>query len=156
MHADMLLTQPNRLWLLSTRYHREGKHRRARLIKAYLFLVFRAILPPQAVLAGLPALGHFAMNIVVHPNVYIGRDVVLWHGITLSVGDSPGTTSRLTIGDRVEVGTGAVIIAPLRSSLSICNDVRIGANSVVTRSITEPGTYAGAPAVLVKRLEGLQ
>lgn len=150
----MFLTQPNRLWLLSTRYYREGRHRRARLIKAYLFLFFRAVLPPEAVLAGLPALGHFAMNIVVHPNVSLGREVVLWHGVTLSVSDSPGTTSRLTIGDRVEIGAGAVVITPLRDSLFICNDVRIGANSVVTRSINEPGTYAGAPAVLVKRLEG--
>ncbi|MDQ1194992.1 serine acetyltransferase [Rhizobium sp. SORGH_AS 787] len=147
--TNMLLTEPARLWLLSTRYHREGKRRKARLIKAYLFLFFRAALPPEAVLAGLPSLGHFAMNIVVHPNVSLGRDVRLWHCVTLSVSDSPGTKSRLTIGDRVEIGTGAVIIAPLRSSMSICNDVRIGANSVVTRSITQPGTYAGAPAVRV-------
>lgn len=154
--TDMLLTQPAHLWFLSTRYHREGKHRKARLIKAYLFLFFRAVLPPEALLAGLPSLGHFAMNIVVHPNVSLGREVMLWHGVTLSVSDSPGTKSRLTIGDRVEIGAGAVVIAPLRSCMSICDDVRIGANSVVTRSITEPGTYAGAPAVLVKPREKVE
>ncbi len=38
--TNMLLTEPARLWLLSTRYHREGKRRKARLIKAYLFLFF--------------------------------------------------------------------------------------------------------------------
>lgn len=150
----MLLTDPGRLWLLSTKYYREGKRRRARLIKAYLFFVFRTVLPPEADIAGIPALGHWAMNIVVHPNVSLGRNVIIWHGVTLSVSDSPGTASRLTIGDRVEIGTGAVITTPLRDSLSICSDVKIGANSVVTRSISVPGTYVGAPATLVKKFEG--
>lgn len=150
----MLLTDPARLWLISTQYHHQGKFRRARLIKGYLFICFRAILPPEANLSAIPSLGHWATNIVVHPNVTLGRDVMIWHNVTLSVSDSPGTTSRLTVGNRVTIGTGAVVVTPLRGSLTICDDVAIGANSVVSRSITEPGTYAGAPAVLIKRFEG--
>lgn len=119
-------------------------------------MAFRAILPPEALLSGTPSLGHFAMNVVVHPNVTLGRDVRIWHGVTLSVSDTPGASARLTIGNRVEVGTGAVILTPLRDSLSICDDVKIGANSVVTRTIVIPGTYAGAPAILVKEFEGHQ
>ncbi|GIS45095.1 MAG: hypothetical protein Ct9H90mP16_21650 [Candidatus Poseidoniales archaeon] len=30
--------------------------------------------------------------------------------------------------------------------VNICDDVVIGAGSVVTKDITEPGTYAGNPA----------
>lgn len=93
------------------------------------------------------------MNIVIHPNVTLGRDVILWHNITLSVSDSPGSSSRITIGDRVTIGTGTVVVTPLRGSIEICNDVKIGANSVVSRSITEPGTYAGSPAKLIKMQE---
>lgn len=151
----MLIFDPARLWLLSSRMWQCGKRRRARLIKAYIFIAFRAALPPEAMLAGAPRLGHWAMNIVVHPNVTVGRDVMIWHNVTLSVSDSPGTSSRLTIGNSVEIGTGAVIITPLRGSLTVCDNVVIGANSVVTNSIIEAGTYVGAPAKLVtKQMEG--
>lgn len=48
-----------------------------------------------------------------------------------------------TIGDNVFIGTGAKIIG----DISIANNVVIGANSVVCKSIEEPGiTVAGIPA----------
>ena len=46
-----------------------------------------------------------------------------------------------TIGNRVSIGTNATIMP-----VNICDDVVIGAGSVVTKDITEPGTYAGNPA----------
>ena len=45
------------------------------------------------------------------------------------------------LGDRVSIGTNATIMP-----VTICDDVVIGAGSVVTKDITEPGTYAGNPA----------
>ena len=45
------------------------------------------------------------------------------------------------IGNRVSIGTNATIMP-----VNICDDVVIGAGSVVTKDITEPGTYAGNPA----------
>jgi acetyltransferase-like isoleucine patch superfamily enzyme len=45
------------------------------------------------------------------------------------------------IGNRVLIGSNATIL-PVR----ICDNVVIGAGSVVTRDITEPGVYAGNPA----------
>jgi len=51
-----------------------------------------------------------------------------------------------TLGDRVSVGTNATILP-----VEICSDVVIGAGSVVTRNIVEPGIYAGNPA---RRLRG--
>jgi len=46
-----------------------------------------------------------------------------------------------TIGNRVSIGTNATVMP-----VSICDDVVVGAGSVVTKDITEPGTYAGNPA----------
>ena len=54
---------------------------------------------------------------------------------------------RITLGDNVSIGSGATIL-----SVSICDGVVIGAGSVVTRSITEKGDYAGNPARLLRRL----
>ena len=54
---------------------------------------------------------------------------------------------RITLGDDVSIGSGATILA-----VSICDGVVIGAGSVVTKSITEKGVYAGNPARLLHRL----
>ena len=45
------------------------------------------------------------------------------------------------------IGAGSVLVGPL----DICDNVIIGALTLVNRSITEPGIYVGVPA---RRLEG--
>ncbi|AEG96594.1 acyltransferase [Klebsiella aerogenes] len=54
---------------------------------------------------------------------------------------------RIEIGNDVSIGSGATILA-----VSICDGVVIGAGSVVTKSITEKGVWAGNPARLLRRL----
>ncbi len=49
------------------------------------------------------------------------------------------------IGNHVSIGTNATILP-----VTICDNVVIGAGSVVTKNITEPGTYAGNPARKIK------
>jgi acetyltransferase-like isoleucine patch superfamily enzyme len=81
--------------------------------------------------------------------VAIGTDCFIGHGVMfvndlLRGGPARGDRSRwepTSIGDRVSIGSNATILP-----VSICSDVVIGAGSVVTRDITEPGTYAGNPA----------
>lgn len=147
----MILADPSRLWFLSTQWHRNGHYRLARLVKAYNYLVFRAILPPEATLAEPVRLGHFALNVVVHPNVTFGRQVHLWHGVTISASDTPGASARVTLGDDITIGAGAAVVSRERQSLDICSGVAIGANAVVTRDICVPGVYGGVPAVPLHR-----
>lgn len=54
---------------------------------------------------------------------------------------------RITIGNGVSIGSGATILA-----VSICDGCVIGAGSVVTKSTTVKGVYAGNPARLLRRL----
>ena len=51
------------------------------------------------------------------------------------------------IGDNVLIGTNATILP-----ISICNNVVVGAGSVITKDIYEPGIYAGNPGELIKEL----
>ncbi|MEO9461766.1 MAG: hypothetical protein ABJ242_03430 [Marinomonas sp.] len=46
------------------------------------------------------------------------------------------------VGDNVVFGTNSVIIGPV----TICDDVLIGAMSMVNKDIAEPGVYVGVPA----------
>lgn len=45
------------------------------------------------------------------------------------------------LGDNVVIGANSVVMGPL----DICDNVLIGAMSLVNRSITEPGVYVGVP-----------
>jgi len=82
--------------------------------------------------------------------VTIGEDCFISHGAMFINdpfrigGPARGDQTQwkeTTIGNRVSIGTNATIMP-----VSICDDVVIGAGSVVTKDITEAGTYAGNPA----------
>jgi acetyltransferase-like isoleucine patch superfamily enzyme len=88
--------------------------------------------------------------------VEIGSDCFISHGamfvndLFAKGGPARGDKSlwkSTVIGDRVSVGTNATILP-----VTICSDVVIGAGSVVTRNINEPGVYAGNPA---RKLRGV-
>jgi len=81
--------------------------------------------------------------------VTVGEDCTIAHGVMFindryRGGPTRGDRTRwgpTLVGNRVAIGSNATIL-PVR----ICDDVVIGAGAVVTRDITDPGTYAGNPA----------
>jgi UDP-3-O-[3-hydroxymyristoyl] glucosamine N-acyltransferase len=69
-------------------------------------------------------------------NVHVGA-----HTAMAAMSGAAGSTR---IGKRCKIGGGVVMVG----HLSICDDVMFTFRSVVTRSVTEPGTYGGSlPAV---------
>ena len=52
------------------------------------------------------------------------------------------------IGNSCRIGSNSTILP----NVQICDDVIIGAGAVVTKSITEPGTYIGVPAKLISKV----
>jgi len=150
----VILTDPSRLWFSAHRLYVRGSRVLPRIIKAYLFVVFRAVLPPEAVQEGPVSLGHRGMNVVVHPNVKFGSNVHLWHGVTLAVSAPPGSSRAIRIGDDVTIGAGTVVVSRETEDLEIPAGTRIGANGLVVRSLPCPGTYVSAPSKLVTRVEG--
>src|SRR5580698_258551 len=88
--------------------------------------------------------------------VVIGDDCVISHG-AMFINDlfktgGPAKGDRnlwasTRIGNHVSIGTNATILPVM-----ICDHVVIGAGSVVTKDITEPGIYAGNPARMLRRL----
>ncbi len=81
--------------------------------------------------------------------VTIGADCFIGHGVmfindTLRGGPAMGDKRRwgeTRIGNHVSIGSNATILP-----VTIVDNVVIGAGSVVTKDILEPGTYAGNPA----------
>jgi acetyltransferase-like isoleucine patch superfamily enzyme len=82
--------------------------------------------------------------------VTINNNCFIGHGVTFIndkfKGGNPARGDRhlwesTNIGNNVSIGSNATILP-----VDICDDVVIGAGSVVTKSITEPGVYVGNPA----------
>jgi acetyltransferase-like isoleucine patch superfamily enzyme len=80
----------------------------------------------------------------------IGEDCFIGHGVMFindrfaTGGPARGNRAlwqETVIGDNVSIGSNATILP-----VSICAGVVIGAGAVVTKSIAEPGIYAGNPA----------
>jgi serine O-acetyltransferase len=74
-------------------------------------------------------------GIVIHPDSRVGVNCLLFQQVTLA--------GAVKIGYHVDIGAGAKLIGPL----TVGNNVRIGANAVVTKDIFDGLTVAGIPAV---------
>jgi acetyltransferase-like isoleucine patch superfamily enzyme len=88
--------------------------------------------------------------------VTIGDDCFVGHGVMFindlfseggpAAGDKTKWKSTV-IGNHVSIGSNATVLP-----VSICDHVVIGAGAVVTKNITEPGVYAGNPAIKLRGL----
>ena len=86
--------------------------------------------------------------------VTIGDDCVIAHGVMFindlfkTGGPAQGNRSlwaATSIGNRVSIGSNATILP-----VTICDDVVVGAGSVVTKDLLKPGIYAGNPAKFIR------
>src|SRR5712672_1586946 len=85
------------------------------------------------------------MGVVIGETSEIGDDVLVYQGVTLG-GTGKDTGKRHpTIGDGVVIGTGATILGNIR----IGDHVKIGAGSVVVRSVPDHSTVVGVPGRVV-------
>lgn len=85
--------------------------------------------------------------IVINPNVIIGNNCIL-HGNNC-IGNNGKTKDCPVIGNNVDIGFGTTIIGDIK----IVDNVIIGANSLVNKSIDESGIYVGNP---VKKIGDLK
>lgn len=88
--------------------------------------------------------------------VEIGMDCFIGHGVMFindvfnngSLAANENEWKKTSIGNRVLIGSNATILP-----VSVCDDVVIGAGSVVTKNIVESGVYAGNPARKIKEID---
>jgi len=81
-------------------------------------------------------------------NCFIGHGVMFINDLFQSGGPAGGDSSKwksTKIGNDVSIGSNATILP-----VEICDNVVIGAGSVVTKDIVESGIYAGNPAKKIR------
>ena len=89
------------------------------------------------------------MGVVIGETSEIGNNVTIYHGVTLG-GISPSIDSdkqrdvkrHPTLKNNVVVGSGAQILGPV----TVGENAKIGANSVVTKDVPDNAVMVGVPA----------
>jgi serine O-acetyltransferase len=86
------------------------------------------------------------MGVVIGQTTRIGDYVLLYQGVTLGGTTLSASKRHPTIGDRVVIGAGAKVLG----AITIGQDSRIGANSVVVRDVPPNSTVVGIPGKIVQ------
>lgn len=89
------------------------------------------------------------MGVVIGETAEIGDYVTLFQGVTLGGTGKERGKRHPTLGNHVVVGAGAKILGGIR----IGDNVKVGANSVVLKSVPANSTVTGVPARVIK-MEG--
>lgn len=141
VHAILLHRISSRLWLAGWRYA-------ARLLAFFGRLISNVDIHPGARIGQRFFIDHGAC-VVIGETAEIGNDVTLYHGVTLGGTSWNKGKRHPTLGNGVLVGCGAKILGPI----TIGDNARIGANSVVVQAVPPACTVVGIPGKVVKLRE---
>jgi len=122
--------------------------------------------------AGVPLLPRFLANVVrfatgieIHPGARLGNGFFIDHGMGVVIGETTETGDGITLyqgvtlggvslqkqkrhptlGNNVVVGAGASVLGPI----TVGDNAKVGANSVVVRDVPPNATVVGMPAKIV-------
>jgi len=149
---EVLVTYPGVhavIWhRLAGRAWRRGWRGAARFLSWIARLLTNVDIHPGATIGERFFIDHGA-GVVIGETAIVGDDVTLYHGVTLGgVSWSPGKRHP-TLRNGVMVGAGAKILGPI----TIGENSRIGANSVVMEDTPAGATVVGIPGKIVRGLE---
>jgi serine O-acetyltransferase len=88
-----------------------------------------------------------ASGVVIGETAIVGDDVTLYQGVTLGGTGKEHGKRHPTIEDGVVAGSGAKILG----NITVGKNCRIGAGSVVLRSVPEDSTVVGVPGHIIFR-----
>ena len=88
---------------------------------------------------------------MISGDAVFGDDCVIRNGVTVGLRNT-GYRGSPVLGNRVDIGTGAKILGPIR----IGDDVQIGANAVVLTDVPSNCIAIGVPARVLPRELGMR
>ncbi|MBS6007670.1 MAG: serine O-acetyltransferase [Clostridium baratii] len=85
------------------------------------------------------------MGVVIGETAEVGDNVTIYHGVTLGGTGKDKGKRHPTVKDNVIIGAGAKVLGPI----TIGNNVKVGANSVVLKDVPDNATAVGIPAKII-------
>ena len=116
------------------------------LVRAFIRIVFSADIPYKMKIGKGTKMPHDALGSLFHPDVVIGNNCVILHGVTM--GGRSGHEALPVIKDKVWIGAHAIILGPI----TIGENSIIGAGSVVVKDVPANSVVAGNPAKVIKTI----
>ncbi len=97
------------------------------------------------------------MGVVIGETAEIGNDVLIYQGVVLGGVSQEKTKRHPTIGDKVVIGAGAILLGPIE----VGRGARVGAGSVVIKNVPENATAVGVPGRVIlpparKQISGVE
>lgn len=89
--------------------------------------------------------------VTIGSDCFVGHGVMFINDLFISGGPAKGDESlwkATKLGNNISIGSNATILP-----VEICDGVVIGAGSVVTKNILEPGVYVGNPAKKIREIK---
>jgi len=99
---------------------------------------------PAAVIGERFFIDH-GMGVVIGETAEIGDDVLIYHGVTLGGVSLKKEKRHPTVKNNVVIGAGAKLLGPI----TIGENTKIGANSVVVKDVPPNSTVVGIPGRIV-------
>ena len=87
-------------------------------------------------------------GVVIGETTIIGDNCTIYSGVVLGGTSIKKEKRHPTIGDNVVIGTGAKVLGPV----TVSDNVRIGANSVVVNDVPSNSVVVGVPGKIVSRI----
>ncbi|WP_201352921.1 serine O-acetyltransferase [Hydrogenimonas urashimensis] len=127
-------------------FHRKGLRLIARIWMGISQFITNIDIHPAATIGRRVFIDH-GIGVVIGETAIVGDDVTIYQGVTLGgVSLNPGKRHP-TIERGVVIGAGAKVLG----NITIGYDSKIGANSVVVRSVPPESTAVGIPAKVVTK-----
>ena len=117
------------------------------LIRMFIRLVFSCDIPYRATIGKGTTFPHDALGIVIHPDVVIGCNCKILHGVTLGGRGGKGRTGLPKVGNNVLIGCHAQVMGPV----TIGDNAKIGAGSIVVSDVPADSTVVGNPARIIQQ-----
>ncbi|MBT5499858.1 MAG: serine O-acetyltransferase [Thiotrichales bacterium] len=118
----------------------------ARFISTFARWLTGIEIHPGAVIGRRFFIDH-GMGVVIGETAIIGDDCMLYHGVTLGGTSWDKVKRHPTLKNGVVIGAGAKILGPI----TLGENVRVGSNSVVVKSIDDNETVVGIPGRIVRK-----
>ena len=139
LHAVSMYREAHELWL-------QGKKREALKINYEAHSKTGADIHPGATIGDYFFIDH-ATGVVIGETTIIGDHCMLYQGVTLGGVSTSKGKRHPTLGDHVVCGANASVLG----NITIGNNVRVGAGSVVLKDVPDDCTVVGIPGEVVKR-----
>jgi serine O-acetyltransferase len=125
---------------------RQKLHLVARLSSQFFRWITGIEIHPGAQIGHRLLIDH-GLGVVIGETSVVGDDVTIYQGVTLGGTGKERGKRHPTVGNHVSIGSGAKLLG----NITIGDNCRVGAGSVVLRDVPENSTIVGVPGHIVLR-----